>query len=374
MSFIKFLSVITLIIFFSTNSYSKTLKIEIVSESEYGGIYAAKLPMFTAKKRWPPTFNKISSLAKKNCNIYSKNSYLFLTPGASNGVILPNGKFEANAVKQSQGYIPDSETTSRWNYDTFRFFCGKDLDEALDNHALRYKLFSTEIFRNSYTNDETNYYISNISNNLTYEVKKVPKELKDKKRETFEVDQTQYTTTGWAEQKIGVADFESAIKQAKKTCKELGFKKESEKISECIMELIEISDAYAVTKAQEKILIAKAKKQENIIVESNYETSSGQKIKKESKWTKFWQGAAWILYEYGDEIFALALDLKYDTNLSGYNSNTEVSSNRGGLRCVSQRVGNVVHQNCKGGRTHIYCMYQKVGKNFVKRTCRDKSI
>ena len=202
----------------------------------------------------------------------------------------------------------------------------------------------------------------------------MPEELKNAKRETFEVDQTQYTTTGWAEKNIGVADFESAIKQAKKTCKELGFKQESEKISECIMELIEISDAYAVTKAQEKILIAKAKKQENIIVESNYETSSGQKIKKESKWTKFWQGAAWILYEYGDEIFALALDLKYDTNLSGYNSNTEVSSNRGGLRCVSQRVGNVVHQNCKGGRTHIYCMYQKVGKNFVKRTCRDKSI
>ncbi len=332
--------------------------------------------MFTAKKRWPPTFNKINSLAEKNCNIYSKNSYLFLTPGASYSVILPNGKFESHATKQTQGYIPDSETTSRWNYDTFRFFCGKNLDDALNNHALRYKIFSTEIFRNSYTNDKTTNYISNINNNLTYEVKKVPKELKDKKRESVEVDQTQYTTegSGWAEQNVGVADFESAIKQAKKTCKELGFKEKSKKISECIMELIEISDAYAVTKAQEKILIAKAKEQENIVLESNYETSSGQKIKKESKWTKFWQGAAWILYEYGDEIFALALDLKYDTNLSGYNSNTEVSSNSGGLRCVSQRVGNVVHQNCKGGRTHIYCMYQLVGKNFVKRTCRDKSI
>ena len=77
--------------------------------------------------------------------------------------------------------------------------------------------------------------------------------------ETFEVDQTQYTTTGWAEQKIGVADFESAIKQAKKTCKELGFKEDSKKVSECIMELIEISDAYAVTKAQEKICIMQVK-------------------------------------------------------------------------------------------------------------------
>ncbi len=374
MSFIKFLLIITLSIFFNTNSYSKTLKTEIVAENEYGGLYAIKQPMFSAKRRWQPTFNKVNDMAERNCNNYSKNSYLFVISGLSNLTIQPDGKLKVNALKQEQGYVPDYSYTTRMYWDTYRFFCGQNLDDALNNHALRYKIFSPELFSNSIINDSAVKYISNKNNDHRYEVKDVPEELKNAKRETFEVDQTQYTTTGWAEKNIGVADFESAIKQAKKTCKELGFKQESEKISECIMELIEISDAYAVTKAQEKILIAKAKKQENIIVESNYETSSGQKIKKESKWTKFWQGAAWILYEYGDEIFALALDLKYDTNLSGYNSNTEVSSNRGGLRCVSQRVGNVVHQNCKGGRTHIYCMYQKVGKNFVKRTCRDKSI
>mgnify|MGYP001424224713 CR=1 FL=1 len=374
MSFIKFLLIITLSIFFNTNSYSKTLKTEIVAENEYGGLYAIKQPMFSAKRRWQPTFNKVNDMAERNCNNYSKNSYLFVISGLSNLTIQPDGKLKVNALKQEQGYVPDYSYTTRMYWDTYRFFCGRNLDDALNNHALRYKIFSPELFSNSIINDSAVKYISNKNNDHRYEVKDVPEELKNAKRETFEVDQTQYTTTGWAEQKIGVADFESAIKQAKKTCKELGFKKESEKISECIMELIEISDSYAVTKAQEKILIAKAKKQENIIVESNYETSSGQKIKKESKWTKFWQGAAWILYEYGDEIFALALDLKYDTNLSGYNSNTEVSSNSGGLRCVSQRVGNVVHQNCKGGRTHIYCMYQLVGKNFVKRTCRDKSI
>jgi hypothetical protein len=374
LSFIKFLLIITLSIFFNTNSYSKTLKTEIVAENEYGGLYAVKAPMFSAKRRWQPTFNKVNDMAERNCNNYSKNSYLFVISGLNNLTIQPDGKLKVNALKQEQGYVPDYSYTTRMYWDTYRFFCGQNLDDALNNHALRYKIFSPELFSNSIINDSAVKYVSNKNNDHRYEVKDVPEELKNAKRETFEVDQSQYTTTGWAEKNIGVADFESAIKQAKKTCKELGFKQESEKISECIMELIEISDAYAVTKAQEKILITKAKKQENIILESNYENSSGQKIKKESKWTKFWQGAAWILYEYGDEIFALALDLKYDTNLSGYNSNTEVSSNRGGLRCVSQRVGNVVHQNCKGGRTHIYCMYQKVGKNFVKRTCRDKSI
>ena len=107
----------------------------------------------------------------------------------------------------------------------------------------------------------------------------------------------------------------------------------------------------------------------------SYESKSGKKMNKESKWDKFWQGVGWVLYEHGDEIFALALDLKYDTNLSGYNTTNQVSTNRGGLKCVSQRAGTVVHQNCKGADgTHIYCMFQQIGKSHVKRTCRDKSI
>lgn len=85
------------------------------------------------------------------------------------------------------------------------------------------------------------------------------------------------------------------------------------------------------------------------------------------------QGVGWILSEHGDEILKIALDLKYDTNYSGYNTVNQVSTNRGGLRCVSQRVGTVIHQNCKGGGVHIYCMYQRIGKSNVRRTCRDKS-
>ena len=373
-NFVKLLGIIALSIFFSTNSYSKTLKTEIVSENEYGGIYAIKLPMFSAKRRWQPTFDKINDMAEKNCNIYSKNSYLFVISGLSNFTIQPDGKLKVNALKQEQGYVPDYSYTTRMYWDTYRFFCGKNLDDALNNHALRYKIFSPELFSNSIISDSAIKYVSNKNNDHRYEVKDVPTELKNKKRETVEIDQTQYTTTGWAEQNVGIADFEDALMHAKKNCKDLGFKQDSEKFSGCVLDLIEISDAFASAKAQENILIAKAKEKENIELQFNYETSSGQKINKESKWTKFWQGAAWILYEYGDEIFAIILDLKYDTNYSGLNTTNQVSTNRGGLRCVSQRAGTVVHQHCKGaGGTHIYCMYQSVGKKFVKRTCRDKS-
>ena len=369
MNFLKFLLIIMLSIFFNTNSYSKTLKTETVAENEYGGLYRVKMPMFSAKKRWQPTFDKINDMAEKNCSIYSKNSYLFVISGQNNLTIQPDGKLKVNAMKAEQGYIPDYSFTTKMYWDTYRFFCGQNLDDALNNHALRYKIFSTELFSNSKINDSAIKYVSNKNNDHRYEVKDVPTELKNKEREIFEVDQTQYTATGWAESKTGVADFESAIKQAKKTCKELGFKEESQKISECIMELIEISDTYVATKAQEKILIAKAKRDENIDLEFNYASKAGKKINKESKWTKFWQGAAWILYEHGDEIFAVILDLKYDTNLSGYNTSNKVTNNRSGLRCTGQRVGDMIYENCTGGGVFIKCTTTIIGQ-MAKRRCR----
>ena len=80
-----------------------------------------------------------------------------------------------------------------------------------------------------------------------------------------------------------------------------------------------------------------------------YEPKSGKKMNEESKWTKFWKEARWVLYEHGDDILKVVLDLKYDTNFSGYNSNNEVTNNRSGLRCTGQRIGKVIHETCRGG-------------------------
>jgi hypothetical protein len=302
---------------------------------------------------------------------------MFLKPGSASLTIQPNGKLKVNAVKAEPGLVPDSSSQVNWKYDYYRFFCGQNIEEVLINHSISNKIFPAELYHTSNIGPYTSKYINNknkqfIVNDVTAEnKKKISLKLKE-----ISQDQDVKTTFNkklMATGNIAKANFGNVIGKAKEVCENLGFNSESEKFSECVLEVMEISDAYAAAKIQENILIAKAKEQENIALEFNYETSSGQKIKKESKWTKFWQGAAWILYEYGDEILALALDLKYDTNLSGYNTTNQVSSNRGGLRCVSQRVGTVVHQNCKGGGTHIYCMYQQIGKVHVKRTCRDKS-
>ena len=171
------------------------------------------------------------------------------------------------------------------------------------------------------------------------------------------------------QQKQGVAmkeEFEKKILIAMEICKRDGQKTETIKQRDDMMGCIH----YQIVNNEEKILATKLKEKENIELKSEYKSKSGEKITKESKWTKFWQGVGWILYEHGDDIFDIILDLKYGTNYSKYGDNNV--STGGGLNCVAQRVGNVVHQNCKGNGVHIYCMYQKVGSNQWKRTCREK--
>ena len=378
MNFIKFLGILFLIFLVNTNAHSKKpLKTDVVFESEYGGIYSIKLPMFSGKGRWQPSFDIINDLSQKNCSAHEKDSFLLLGRGKSSLTVSNNGKLKVNAIKSEQGLILDSSVRMSVAHDHFRFFCGNSIEEVLINFATSKKFFSEDVYNFSgigtvstdYLQYKNGYKVSKISNDTKQKIAMKLKEVSQDQDYDLKTNK-QGIVTG----NIAKANFGEVINKAKNLCKELGFTTESEKYSECILEVIEINDAYNATKNQENILIARAKEKENIKVEFNYETSSGQQIKKESKWTKFWQGAAWIMYEYGDEIFAVILDLKYDTNYSGYNTSDQVSSNTGGLRCVSQRVGNVIHQNCKGGRTHIYCMYQKVGKSFVKRTCRDKSV
>ena len=185
-------------------------------------------------------------------------------------------------------------------------------------------------------------------------------------------DNSTYNKDGRISGNIGVA--KSTIQKAKGVCKDIGFKPETLKFDNCAIDLLKTSDSFQLARTQEYILAKRAKKENNIEMSYSYESESGADINKESKWDKFWGGVGYIIAEHGEEILALALDLKYDTNYSGYNTTNQVNYNNGGLKCVSQRLGTVVHQHCKGGRTHIYCRYQKIGKVHVKRTCRDKSI
>ena len=379
MRFIKFIGIFVLTLFINTSAHSKKpLKIDVVFESEYGGIYSIKVPMFSGKGRWQPSFDIINDLSQKNCSLHSKESFLFLSKGNSAMTVRTNGKIKVNAIKSDSGLIMDSTGRMSVTHNHFRFFCGESIEEVLINFSTSNKFFSEDVFKYSVVGSSPTAYLQYINKRFLFnEIQQETRENIAIKLKEVSADQDYEFKTnkqGIVTGNIAKANFGEVINKAKNLCKELGFTIESEKYSECILEVIEINDAYNATKDQEKILIARAKEKENIKVEFNYETSSGQQIKKESKWTKFWQGAAWIMYEYGDEIFAVILDLKYDTNYSGYNTSNQVSSNTGGLRCVSQRVGNVIHQNCKGGRTHIYCMYQKVGTSFVKRTCRDKSV
>ena len=178
-------------------------------------------------------------------------------------------------------------------------------------------------------------------------------------------DQSTYNSAGRISGNVGKASISNAVEKAKKICEELGFKPNTDKYKNSGVELLEIANGYDAARTQEFVLASKTKSKENINMAFSYESKSGEKVNKESKWNSFWKGAAWILYEHGEEIFNLALDLKYGTNYSGYNSTTK--TNVGRSSCTAQRIGNVIHEHC----SDRYCSYVKIG-NVVHRNCRQK--
>lgn len=376
MNFIKFLGILAITFLINTSAHSKKpFKTDIIFESEYGGIYSIKLPMFSGKGRWQPSFDIINNLSQKNCSAHAKDSFLLLLKSKSAFTVRTNGKVKVNVIKASQGLVPDHSFHGSIAHDYFRFFCGNNIEEVLINFATSKKFFSEDIYNLSQIGTVSTDYLQYKNG---YEVSKISNETKKKitlKLKEVSQDQDYDLKTnkqGIITGNIAKANFGDVINKAKNLCKELGFTLGSEKYPECIMEVMEINDAYNVTKNQENILIARAKKKENIDLKFNYETSSGQKINRESKWTKFWQGAAWILYEHGDEIFKVILDLKYDTNLSGYNTKNEVAKSRSGLRCTGQRVGDMIYENCRGGGVFIKCTTTIIGQ-MAKRRCRQIS-
>jgi len=373
MNFIKFLGVLAITFLINTSAYSKKpFKTDIIFESEYGGIYSIKLPMFSGKGRWQPSFDIINNLSQKNCSLYSKDSYLLLLRAKSAFTVRTNGKVKVNAIKSSQGLVPDHSTHGSISYDYFRFFCGNNIEEVLINFATSKKFFSEDIYNLSsigttatdYLQYKDGYKTSKISNEIKKKITLKLKEMSDDLDYSLNTNE-QGIVTG----NIAKANFGEIINKSKKLCKELGFTTESEKYSECILEVMEIDNAYKATKEQENVLIAKAKKEENIDLKFNYETSSGQKISQDSKWTKFWKGTAWILSEHGEDIFNVILDLKYGTNYSGYNSSDEVTNVRNTLRCTGQRVGNMIYENCRGGGAWIKCTTTIIG-SMAQRRCR----
>jgi hypothetical protein len=160
------------------------------------------------------------------------------------------------------------------------------------------------------------------------------------------------------------AAMERKITVAKRQCEMTGLKTGTDEQNHEMMGCV----AYVYAKIEERNLSSKLKEKENIELKSDYESKSGEKITKDSKWQKFWSGVGWILQNHGEDIFNVILDVKYGTNYSGFNEQKVSSSGR--LRCTHQRVGDIIYQNCRGGGTHIKCTYTILYET-VFRKCRE---
>jgi hypothetical protein len=202
---------------------------------------------------------------------------------------------------------------------------------------------------------------SNIANQSTKDL------LKNKKSTINALCKPKNLYAKEEQQKQGVvmnAVFEQKILRAKVICKRAGYKWGTNKEKDDMMGCLN----YRVAKEEEQILRDKLKAKANLDLNSTYESKSGKKINKDSKWTKFWEGIGWILHEHGDELFKVILDVKYGTNYAGYK--TETPNNGARIRCTGQRVGDYIYENCRGGGVHIKCTTVIIG-DMAKRRCRE---
>ena len=136
-------------------------------------------------------------------------------------------------------------------------------------------------------------------------------------------------------------------KMSKKQFKKI--KKKSITISafELISDLSEEVESIPKDVAQriidkEQELNQKIKKTHGIDHSFTFENKAGNKISRnneDSLWKKFWGTVGWVLYEYGDEILDLAIELKYGTS-------KQTQTPR--MYCISQRVGKtMVQTSCR---------------------------
>ena len=370
-----------------THAYSKPFDSKIIFESEFGGIYAFKNPWFHAPKgSYVNSFKEINNFSNSNCEKYSKKSYFFVqhleTGMRSMFTIQKDGGLLEG---KNPGFIPDDTIDVKLMWNHYRFYCAKDTTELFLNHSSKDTIFPFKFFNIASINIP--YVVGDISANFAsfennkfiiknrQEEETLQVQMNLKMKNTNKISKVR-NMDHLVEGNIAYANYNNAILESKRLCKKMGYKDETESFFSCAFKLMNISDSYEQVKIQDNILSSKVKNQANVRMESRYLSSAGNNItnNKEGVLSRLWKGVSWVMHEHGEEIIKLVVDLKYGTNYSGSNTSTEVSNNRGGLRCVQQRVGDVIHQNCKGGGVHIYCMYVIITDMTVRKTCRDKTV
>ena len=131
----------------STANAKKPLKIKIYSETNLGGLYGIKYPLFGSfKGRDGTAYKKIFQLSKQNCKSHNKNSFIFFKEGYGATSIDSNGVLSSH--KNKKGIIPDYATRTVTAM-VFRFFCGTDIQEAIDSYIKRSEIFSLKKFKTS---------------------------------------------------------------------------------------------------------------------------------------------------------------------------------------------------------------------------------
>ena len=178
----KKMFLVLLFFIFCNSGHTKALKIKIIEENKYGGIYAIKMPWMGHKpEQYYSAIKNTQNFALLNCKKYSKDAFMFFVEGFFNTVFDKSGMLKVHTSKSQNGFVPDFSRTMKITQDRFRFFCGKNINETVDTFTKRESIFSIKSFHTSLIWGEQGHFLKYVNlSNLKFNLKNVTQEMGNK--------------------------------------------------------------------------------------------------------------------------------------------------------------------------------------------------
>ena len=285
--------VAVLMMLLSGNAYAKAYNVSYLERNQSGIIIGIKASAWGFnEKKYEKALIQARKVSNQHCMKYSSISYSFYSFGKvnynfydmandmnkirlnKNGSIKPYGKNVA-------GFIHDvADQGSVGGYYKLRFFCAKNLQDAINKFNNRSNIFSKK-FEYHLNYGDTLRYANHLENTMV---------IKDDARLVrINFDNNAQTASSGSTQSS--SSTKDKITQAKQICKDLGFKTNTEKFADCALKMMsmqfEAGNRVATSSGGTKQEITLKHKQDydifdamidvsNVMRQSNSSSSSGR--------------------------------------------------------------------------------------------------
>ncbi len=207
----RLLLILSIILNFSTNAFSKVLNVQVITKNKYGIILQIERPFLLAYSiDLDKAMMTATKMSQSHCKSLAKDSYSFYSKGNSIYALDKYGTI-ASAFDSAYGYLKDldEDTAGHW---MVRYFCAKNNLEARKLYDNRRSVLPKKF--NSILKNGTSLFI--VNHKSYFDPKKAPIVVAEKpkletKQNGTSSDGYEISSRYWSTKKNGPTSMEEAI-------------------------------------------------------------------------------------------------------------------------------------------------------------------